>query len=93
MSTYWVVRCPSCHQFTYTDKYGKWKLCPVCGEVISIAKSPVYLEVNDFSEAEDLIKEVERYLSHTGRLDLTREEVELVRQKYTEWLRGKPAVR
>jgi hypothetical protein len=48
----------------------------------------VYLEVDDFSEAEMLIKEVERYLSHTGRFDLTREEVDLIREKYMEWLRG-----
>jgi hypothetical protein len=68
--------------------YGKWRLCPFCGEVISMAKVPVYLEVNNFSEAEVLIKEVERYLSHTGRLDLTREEVSLIREKYLEWMNG-----
>ena len=88
MNTYRVIRCPSCHQFTYTDMYGKWRLCPFCGEVISMAKVPVYLEVNNFSEAEMLIKEVERYLSHTGRLDLTREEVSLIREKYLEWMNG-----
>lgn len=88
MSTYRVIRCPGCHQFTYTDYYGKWKLCPVCGEVISVRNVPVYLEVDDFSEAEMLIKEVERYLSHTGRFDLTREEVDLIREIYMEWLRG-----
>ncbi|MDO5845629.1 MAG: DUF1922 domain-containing protein [Methanocorpusculum sp.] len=86
MNSYWVVRCPNCRQFTYTDKYGKWKLCPVCGEVIPISRVPVYLEVNDFSEAEILIDAVERYLSHTGRIDLTPEEVALIRKKYTEWL-------
>lgn len=88
MSAYWVVRCPNCRQFTYTDKYGKWKLCPVCGEIISVSKVPIYLEVNDFAEAEVLIKEIERYLSHSGRIDLTPGEVELVRKKYTEWLAG-----
>ena len=41
MSTYRVIRCPGCHQFTYTDYYGKWKLCPVCGEVISVQNVPV----------------------------------------------------
>lgn len=85
--TYWVVRCPNCRQFTYTDQYGKWKLCPVCGEVIQISKVPIYLEVDDFSEAEVLIKEVERYLARTGRLDLTADEVDIVRTKYLQWLK------
>lgn len=88
MSTYRVIRCPGCHQFTYTDQYGKWKLCPVCGEVISLDKVPIYIEVDDFSEAEVLIREVERYLHRSGRRDLTREEVELVREKYLAWLRA-----
>ena len=87
MGSYWVVRCPNCKQFTYTDKYGKWKLCPVCGEVISTAREPIYLEVNDFSEAEGLISAVEKYLAHTGRRDLSTEEVALVRTKYEEWLK------
>jgi len=89
MSTYRVIRCPNCHEFTYTDMYGKWRLCPFCGEVISLSKVPVYLEVDDFSDAEVLIKEVERYLSHTGRIDLTQEEVDLIREKYMSWLTGK----
>ena len=42
-----------CHQFTYTDQYGKWKLCPVFGEVISLDKVPIYLEVDDFSQSPD----------------------------------------
>lgn len=86
MSTYRVIRCPGCHQFTYTDQYGKWKLCPVCGEVISLEKVPVYLEVDDFSQAEILIKEVDRYLYRSGRLDLTPAEVDLIREKYLAWL-------
>ncbi|HJJ47465.1 MAG TPA: DUF1922 domain-containing protein [Methanocorpusculum sp.] len=87
MGSYWVVRCPNCKQFTYTDKFGKWKLCPVCGEVISTSREPVYLEVDDFSEAEGLISAVEKYLAHTGRRDLSAEEVALVRNKYEEWLK------
>ncbi|MDV0442940.1 DUF1922 domain-containing protein [Methanorbis rubei] len=86
MSTYRVIRCPGCYQFTYTDQYGKWKLCPVCGEVITVDKVPVYLEVDDFSQAEILIKEVERYLYRSGRLDLTPTEVNLIREKYLAWL-------
>lgn len=86
MNKYWVIRCPNCREFTYTDKYGKWKLCPVCGEVISLSKTPIYLEVDDFSEAEELIAAVQRYLSHTGRIDLHPEEVGLIRKKYLEWL-------
>lgn len=55
--------------------YGKWKICPVCGEVISLERVPIYQEVDDFSQAEILIKEVERYLYRSGRLDLTPAEV------------------
>lgn len=87
MGSYWVVRCPNCKQFTYTDKYGKWKLCPVCGEVISTSHEPIYLEVDDFSEAEGMINAVEKYLSRAGRRDLSPEEVSLIRQKYEEWLK------
>lgn len=87
MGSYWVVRCPNCKQFTYTDKYGKWKLCPICGEVISTSREPIYLEVDDFSEAEGLINAVEKYLSRAGRRDLSPEEVSLIRQKYEDWLK------
>ncbi|MCQ2376453.1 MAG: DUF1922 domain-containing protein [Methanocorpusculum sp.] len=86
MSRYWLIRCPNCHEFTYTDEYGKWKLCPTCGEVISLSRVPVYLEVEDYTEAEGLIDAVESYLKHTGRMDLSPEEVRLVREKYMEWL-------
>ncbi|MDE2443817.1 MAG: hypothetical protein O0X49_05485 [Methanocorpusculum sp.] len=47
---------------------------------------PIYLEVDDFSQAEVLIKEVERYLYRSGRLDLTPAEVNLIREKYLAWL-------
>ena len=87
MGKYWVVRCPNCHQFTYTDKFGKWKLCPVCGEIISTERVPIYLEVDDFSEAENLISAVEQYLARSGRMDLLPEEVALIRDKYQEWLK------
>ena len=88
MGQYWVVRCPNCRQFTYTDKYGKWKLCPLCGEVINVSQVLVYLEVDDFSEAEVLLHAVKDYLDHTGRLDLRPEEVALIRERYTEWLKN-----
>lgn len=86
MSRYWLIRCPNCHEFTYTDMYGKWKLCPSCGEVISISQVPVYLEVDNYSEAEELVGAVESYLQETGREDLSPAEVSLVRKKYQEWL-------
>jgi hypothetical protein len=63
-----------------------WKLCPVCGEVISLEKVTIYLEMADFSQAEVLIKEVERYLYQNGCLDLTPVEVDLIREKYLAWL-------
>jgi len=88
MGKYWVVRCPNCRQFTYTDKYGKWKLCSLCGEIINISEVPIYLEVDDFSEAEGLIRAVEDYLIRTGRMDLRPEEVALIRNRYTEWLKN-----
>lgn len=87
MSSYWLIRCPTCHKFTYTDQSGSWKLCPSCGEVISLSKAPIYLETSKPSEAEDLISAVEQYLRQTDKTDLTKEEVALVRQKYNEWLK------
>jgi len=88
MAKYWLIRCPNCRRFTYTDKYGKWKLCPLCGETINVSDVPIYLEVEDFSEAEGLIIAVESYLSRTGRIDLQPEEVALIRDRYTEWLKN-----
>lgn len=88
MNKYWLIRCPTCHKFTYTDQFGSWKLCPSCGEVISLSKTPIYLETSEPSEAEDLICAVEEYLKKSDKTDLTKEEVILVRQKYGEWLKG-----
>ena len=88
MSAYRVIRRQGCLQFTYKVQYGKWKLCPFCGEVISLERVPIYLEVDDFSQAEVLIKEVERYLHRSGRLDLTPAEVDLIRERYLAWLHG-----
>ena len=88
MSTYRVIRCPGCIQFTYTGQYGKCKLCQVCGAVLSLERVLIYLEVDDFSQAEVLIKEVERYLHRSGRLDLTPAEVDLIRERYLAWLHG-----
>ena len=91
MSSYWLLRCPTCHKFTYTDQFGSWKLCPSCGEVIALSKTPIYLETSTPAEAEQLISAVEKYLKDSGKTDLTPEEVAVVRKKYEEWLAGRHA--
>ena len=43
-----VLRCPGCSTFTYVDRFERWKLCHVCGEVINAKRAPVYLDVRDY---------------------------------------------
>ncbi|HQA81644.1 MAG TPA: DUF1922 domain-containing protein, partial [Methanoregulaceae archaeon] len=40
---YLIIRCPGCHTFSYVDRYQQWKLCPRCGEAISVRQGPAYL--------------------------------------------------
>lgn len=89
MSTYRVIRCPGCHQFTYTDQFTE------SGSSVRAAARSSRWSVfrciwkwTIFPRPRLLIKEVELYLYRSGRLDLTPAEVSLIREKYLAWLRA-----
>jgi hypothetical protein len=83
---YCVIRCPGCQSFTYADRYQRWKLC-LCGEVIDVSRAPEYLEVHSHTDAENIVRELEKYLHSTGKSDLSGEEKDRLRQEYTRWLK------
>ena len=83
---YLVIRCPGCGTFTYMDRYQRHKLCHVCGEVIDVKTAPAYLEVRDFTTAEDIVAQLESFLKKEGRSDLSATEIRMLRAKYAQWL-------
>jgi hypothetical protein len=89
MIMYIVTRCPGCQAFTYMDRFQRFKLCHICGEVIDITRAPEYLEVSDHQDAEHIIKQLEFFLKKTGRPDLSKQELEKLRIQYAEWLRSR----
>lgn len=86
---YLVIRCPGCHTFMYIDRFQRWKLCPACGESINCAKTPVYLEVKNHTDAENIVTQLETYLHTTKKKDLSPSELEKLRFQYTQWLRAR----
>lgn len=62
-----VIRCPGCRTFTYVDRYQRWRLCPICGEAINVEKVPIYLDADDFLDAECVVGQLESYLHRTGK--------------------------
>ena len=85
---YHVIRCPGCRSFTYIDHLQRWRLCPVCGEIISGARAPVYLEVEKYSEAEEIVGRLEEYLKRASKDDLTDEEIAGLRTTYARWVKA-----
>ena len=83
---YLVIRCPGCNTFTYVDRYQRRKLCHVCGEVIDVKSAPTYLEVRDFTDAEEVVAQLQRFLEKEGRQDLSPSELRMLRAKYAQWL-------
>jgi hypothetical protein len=83
---YLVIRCPGCRTFTYVDRYQRHKLCHVCGEVITVSRAPAYLEVRDYTEAESVVGQFERFLHQKGKEDLTSSEISSIRAQYARWL-------
>ncbi len=61
----------------------------MCSEAVEVRKAPVYLEVEDYSSAEHIVAQLEEFLHRKRRRDLTGEEKELLRAKYTEWVRSR----
>ncbi|NYT06451.1 MAG: DUF1922 domain-containing protein [Methanomicrobiales archaeon] len=86
---YLVIRCPGCRTFTYVDRFQRWKLCPVCGEVINVTRAPAYLDVASYTEAESMVEKLERFLDETGRSDLNQDEKERLKAEYARWVRMK----
>ncbi len=86
---YLIIRCPGCRMFTYVDRFQKWKLCPVCGHANEVVKAPAYLEVEDYIEAEHIVKQMEKHLHATKKTDFSPEETAELRHHYTEALRKK----
>ncbi len=84
---YLVIRCPGCRSFTYVDHFQRFKLCPVCSEAINVQNAEAFLEVEDFNIADSVIRQLETFLHHSKRKDLTNEEINLLRKRYAEWVR------
>jgi hypothetical protein len=88
MFMYLVIRCGGCRTFTYVDRFQQWKLCANCGETIDVRRATVYLEVEDYHVAENVMEQLEEHLHRTKKKDLTREELETLRHQYAQWLRS-----
>lgn len=84
-----IIRCPGCRTFSYVDRFQQWKLCPVCGEAIEVAKAPAYIEVDEYRVAERIVSQLEDYLHRNRKKDLSPEELAALREQYAEWLRSK----
>jgi len=77
---YLIIRCGGCRTFTYVDRFQQWKLCPSCGETISVRQAPAYLEVEDYSVAENIIRQLQKYLDANKKKDLSPDEIDTLRQ-------------
>lgn len=86
---YLVIRCPGCKTFNYVDRYQRWRLCPMCGEVINVQRAPVYLDVDDFLDAEQVVEQLESYLHQTGKKDLTEQDIRQLRAQYAQWVKNR----
>lgn len=86
---YLVIRCPGCKTFNYVDRYQRWRLCPMCGEVINVQRVPVYLDVDDFLDAERVVEQLELYLHETGKKDLTEQDIQELRAQYALWVKSR----
>ena len=61
----------------------------MCGEVINVGKAPAYLDVDDFSDAEQVVRQLDSYLQTTGQKDLTEGDIRKLRAQYAEWVRNR----
>lgn len=82
-----IIRCPGCRTFSYVDRFQQWKLCPVCGEAFEVVKTQVYVEVDEYQVAEQIVGQLEEYLHRNRKKDLSAEEIAALRAQYAEWLR------
>ncbi len=61
----------------------------MCGEVISVERAPVYLDTDDFLDAERVVEQLESYLHRTGKKDLTERDIQQLRTQYAEWVKNR----
>jgi len=86
---YLVIRCPGCKAFTYVDRFQRWKLCHICGETINISRAPVYLDVDDYRDAETIVNQLEEFLQASGKRDLSIQQLEKLRADYAQWVKSR----
>ncbi|MDK2916792.1 MAG: hypothetical protein PWR25_1349 [Euryarchaeota archaeon] len=86
---YLVIRCPGCKTFNYVDRYQRWRLCPMCGEVINVQRVPIYLDADNFLDAERVVEQLEAYLHQTGKKDLTEQDIRKLRAQYARWVKSR----
>jgi hypothetical protein len=61
----------------------------MCGEAINVERAPVYLEADDFLDAERVVAQLESYLHQTGKTDLTEQDIQQLRAQYAEWVKNR----
>ncbi len=86
---YRIIRCPGCRTFSYVDRYQQWKLCPQCGEAVNVQQATAYLEVEEYGMAEQIIRQLERFLDNNRKKDLSPDEIAALRQQYADWVRSR----
>ncbi len=89
MNMYLVIRCPGCRTFTYVDRFQRWRLCHICGEAIDVTRVPKYLDVNDYRDAENIVRQLESFLHRTGKKDLSAHDLEKLRVEYARWVKNR----
>jgi len=61
----------------------------MCGEAINVGKAPVYLDVDDFLDAERVMEQLESYLHQTGKKDLSEQDGRQLRAQYAQWVKNR----
>ncbi|BBL68172.1 hypothetical protein MchiMG62_13530 [Methanoculleus chikugoensis] len=61
----------------------------MCGEVINVQRVPVYLDADDFQDAERVVEQLESYLHQTGKKDLTEQDIRQLRAQYARWVKNR----
>ncbi len=61
----------------------------MCGEAINVGQVPVYLDADDFLDAEQVVKQLEAYLHRTGKKDLTDQDIQQLRTQYARWVKNR----
>ncbi|WP_243668947.1 hypothetical protein [Methanoculleus chikugoensis] len=49
----------------------------------------VYLDADDFQDAERVVEQLESYLHQTGKKDLTEQDIRQLRAQYARWVKNR----